>query len=370
MNLKQGQPLRILFIGPEFYGSISGALARAFRRLGHVVKIVDPERYVSSAYKMPITKILRRLFRYIFLFEFGKEIVNQAEHLRPHFALVCKGTHVAPWVLRNLKKQRIYLTNFYPDTTYYNHGPLIPKCLGMYDHVFTTKRFGLKDLAERFNQRDAEFLAHGFDPGLHKPLPVTDEDLDRFGVEASFIGSWTPKKESYLAGLLKALPDLKLRIWGDLWGNATSPVLASSIVGMAVVGDNYPLAIQCSTINIALLLESKCDASSGDQATTRTFEIPACGGFMLHERTEELRDYFIEGEEVACFSSLEEMVEKIRYYLAHDEERERLRLAGHRRCVAENSLDRRAMRIVEHYYERFQDGFGPAVSNQDSDPTV
>lgn len=91
---------------------------------------------------------------------------------------------------------------------------------------------------------------------------------------------------------------------------------------------------------------------------------------MLHERTEELRDYFIEGEEVACFSTPEEMADKVEYYLKHENERERLRLAGHRRCVAENSLVRRAMRIVEHYRERFQDGFIPAVSNQDSRPTV
>ncbi len=370
MNLKQGQPLRILFIGPEFYGSISGALACAFRRLGHVVKIVDPERYVSSAYKMPITRILRRLFRHIYVSELGKEIVNQAEHLRPHFTLVCKGVHVTPWVLRELKRKGVYLINFYPDVSFMCHGSLIPQSLPLYDHVFTTKLFGIQDMKKRLNIGNSEFIPHGFDPDLHQPMKVSCGDMERLGADASFIGTWSPKKTAYLTELAGTLPDIRLRVWGNQWEKADSPPLKPNIMGVAVVGDTYPLAIQCSKINIAILSEVREGASSGDQVTTRTFEIPACGGFMLHERTEELLDYFIEGEEVACFSSLEEMVEKIRYYLAHDEERERLRLAGHRRCIAENSLDRRAMRIVEHYCERFQDGFKPAVSNQDSSPTV
>ena len=39
-------------------------------------------------------------------------------------------------------------------------------------------------------------------------------------------------------------------------------------------------------------------SSEGDRTTTRTFEIPASGGFMLHERNEEVLSLYREGSEI------------------------------------------------------------------------
>ncbi len=74
-------------------------------------------------------------------------------------------------------------------------------------------------------------------------------------------------------------------------------------------------------------------ASSGDLITARTFHIPACGGFMLHERTAEVRAFFKEGTDCGMFEGAEEMVEKVGYYLDHPGEREAIAEAGHLRCL-------------------------------------
>ncbi|WP_323592454.1 CgeB family protein [Aliarcobacter butzleri] len=52
----------------------------------------------------------------------------------------------------------------------------------------------------------------------------------------------------------------------------------------------------------------------------RVFEIPATGSFLLTEECEELDDYFKVGIELERFSTKEEMLEKVRYYLENEEQ--------------------------------------------------
>ena len=339
--------LRILFMGPQWHGSDSAGLARAFRRLGHIVQTVDQDAFFPSGISIPL-KVVRKIFRPLFRKEFNNKIINEAKYFQPQLCIVPKGDQVDPQTLLAMKSRGIFLALFYPDVSYFVHGPRIPKCLPLYDHIFTTKSFGVADLQEKMNITSAEFLPHGFDQDIHRKLLLDKQDLELMGSDAAFIGTWSPKKERFMAKLAESLPQINLRIWGNQWGKSTQSVLESYIEGRGIVGDIYPLAIQASKINIVVLSEIRCGASSGDNITVKTFEIPASGGFMLHERTEELLEYFREGEEIACFGSPEELADKVRYYLEHEEKRERIRLAGYRRCIAENNLEQRAIKIMDY----------------------
>ena len=65
-----------------------------------------------------------------------------------------------------------------------------------------------------------------------------------------------------------------------------------------------------------------------DRHTSRTFEIPACGGFQLSERTDEVLSFFDEGEEIECFASIDELKDKATYYLKHEAQRRRIAAGG------------------------------------------
>ncbi len=84
------------------------------------------------------------------------------------------------------------------------------------------------------------------------------------------------------------------------------------------------------------------------QVRLRDFEIPMSGGFMLAERFEELENFFEPEREMATFAGAEELLEKIKYYLRHDAQREKIRAAGHRRALAQHTWANRLQSAFNH----------------------
>lgn len=65
------------------------------------------------------------------------------------------------------------------------------------------------------------------------------------------------------------------------------------------------------------------------------------GAFYVTGYLPELALHYEIGKEIVCCSSTSEMVDRCRYYLAHDEEREGIRRAGHARARRDHTWTRR-----------------------------
>jgi spore maturation protein CgeB len=71
------------------------------------------------------------------------------------------------------------------------------------------------------------------------------------------------------------------------------------------------------------------------------------GAFYMVEYMEELEEFFEVGREIVCYTDVDDLVEKCLYYLSHDSERERIRLAGHERALRDHSWQRRFTTVFE-----------------------
>ncbi len=350
---------RILCIGETWFGSDARASFAAFRRLGHSVHILDENNYVSTHWQTTISKGLRKLFKPVMVNELSLEAVRVTSSFKPHCLFVFKGNWIHPKIVAFCREQCIPAVNYYPDISFLSHGPYIPRTLPLYDHVFTTKTYGVEDMKLRLGVRHASYLPPGYDPELHTPLQLNEDERHVYGCDVAFVGTWSPKKETLLSSLRNAMREISLKIWGPQWEKSRSPGLGDSIMGRGVTGDEYTKAIRGASICLGLLSEKGKGASSGDLITARPFQIPACGTFMLHERNSEVLSYFGEGTDAAFFGSPDELAQQVRHYLEHPDERETIAASGLDRSKrGEYAIDGRMKVVLSWLDERLERSTG------------
>ena len=120
------------------------------------------------------------------------------------------------------------------------------------------------------------------------------------------------------------------------------PKLHAHNCGRVDYHTQMPLVFAGSRINLNISLRS---IHSG--IPLRVLDIMACGGFVLSNRQPEIAEYFGEGVEIATFASMEECMDKVHYYLAHEEARRRIAEAGQRKVQAAFSYASGLMRLFK-----------------------
>lgn len=97
-----------------------------------------------------------------------------------------------------------------------------------------------------------------------------------------------------------------------------------------------------SRINLNITLRS---IESG--IPLRALDIMACGGFLLSNYQPELAEYFEEGKELVLFYDLQDCIDKIAYYLEHEEERKEIARAGQRKVRELFSYQKKLKEILQ-----------------------
>lgn len=233
----------------------------------------------------------------------------------------------------------------------HNRSRAFTEGIGLYDTVFTTKaaNLGPGELAG-LGARRVVFVDKAFDPHQHKPLDVSAADRAAFGADVGFVGTFEAERARSLAFL--AENGVSVRVWGNGWDAMVGRHPNLTVENRAVVNTADDLAYTktiCATrVNLAFLRKLNRDTQ-----TDRSVEIPACGGFMLAERSADHDRLFVDGEEAAFFGSDAELLDKVRHYLAHEEARAAIARAGRDKCVAAGYDEARRFRwMVETALDR------------------
>lgn len=319
--------MKILAVSQNWQGANDYSFVRAFRRAGHSVLVVSDQDHVPTGLRSRALRLARRLALPLLVEDYQSALIDAAMRYKPDLFFVYKGTYVKAETIATIKKLGAVAVNVYPDIGLSSQSSYLVSAMAQYDVVFTTKSFRVRYLEEALGVPKVLFMPHAYDPEVHSPVHLEPDEWDRYASDVAFIGTWSPKKGALVEYLRSSLPDINLKVWGNQWERA-SPILAGTCQGGSLLGLEYAKGIRAAKIVLAALVESPADSTQGDLTTARTFEIPAIGSFMLHERTEEASGFFEEGRECGMFADREELVAKIRYYLDNEHEREAIAQAG------------------------------------------
>lgn len=111
--------------------------------------------------------------------------------------------------------------------------------------------------------------------------------------------------------------------------------------GTADYYTEMPLVFKKSRINLNISLRS---IRSG--IPLRAFDIMGCGGFLLSNYQEDFLENFTPGEDFVCYESKQDLLQKIDYYLAHEDERQAIAKNGHDKVAAAHTYRDRVRQML------------------------
>jgi spore maturation protein CgeB len=343
---------RILFVADLNVYAKGHARLRALKRLGAEIKAFSHTAIGGDDKGHPDFSLAFRL-AWKLGWHLDTERINRALpatalDFKPDLIWIEKGNMVRPATLAALKRSLpdVVIAAYSEDDMFHslNRTRAFTQGLRHYDVVFTTKSYNA-DPGElpALGARRCVMVDKAYDPDQHFPIDVTDADIAAYGADVGFIGTYAPERGRDVARLAEA--GLKVRVWGNGWQAFSGDHANLAVERRALVNTESDLAytkgIAATRINLGFLRKENRDLQ-----TDRSIEIPASGGFMLAELSDEHARLFDDGKEAAFYSSPDEMVAKARYFLEHDAERAAIAAAGRARCLSDGYSHDERMRFM------------------------
>jgi len=189
-----------------------------------------------------------------------------------------------------------------------------------FDHVFCAQKQAVID----FNREGipAEWLPHAFEPRAYQdistgtPIPFSYASKD---YDVAFVGHVnSPNRVDFLDRMFREFPNF---FFGQRKFQEAAKIFCKSKI----------------VLNIAMKEDSNM----------RCFEAMGSGSFLLTDWVPHIDELFEDGKHLVLYRSLDEAVDKAKYYLKHDSEREKIAQAGFEEVMAKHTIDHRVKRMLE-----------------------
>ncbi len=315
----------------------------ALGRLGHAV--VPLNAYEYEPRHALVRKIGFRLVMGPEVNRLNRDLLRIAERERPDVLWADKLLAVWPRTLDRLRAMGVATLSYMIDNPFGTRRDpgwrMYMRAIPHYDLHVVQRDKNIADYRER-GARDVIKIQTAYEPTLHFAPPAgwSDADRDR---EVSFIGTPYDDRAETLTRLAR-VGEFGVAISGNE-GHWRRALRAEAFGRLYREGElyqgRYREAIWRSKVNLSFLTHA-----NQDEFVHKSFEIAACGGFLLAERSAGHVARFREDEEAVFFTGYEELLGKVRRYVPDEAARARIATAGRARAERGGYHNDRQVRLI------------------------
>ena len=342
--------MKILVVGPDWFGKTTTSCSVALRNLGHDVdifyyhhhreqKMLNVWRFlrnsVSQSVKnlfLPAKFILDSASRTLV----NNDLIRKCKSEKPELVIILKGEIISPSSIRLLKTLGV-------------------KCIAYwwFDDPFDYTSIH-RDLTDAFTEADAffcfdqEYIPRVKDLGVHNVFVLPNAangqmiagrpNNDQKKFDLCFVGSCDDER----ARQLMELSEYSILVGGPYWGDCLQNVKNFHVVDKVISPVEFESYYRSARIGINF---HGTNCKSG--LNNRTFDISATGVFQLVPKLSAAKECFKIEEELVLYDSSQDLIEKIDYYLHEKGLREQIGYRAHLRTVREHTYEHRMVSMLE-----------------------
>lgn len=259
----------------------------------------------------------------------SKRLVRLCQKEKPQILLTTKGITISKEALLRMKELGVKTVNWHLENIYFgDYYKWFKKIAPHYD-LF------IKMDSSKIAGIDTGYLPVAVNPN-HYQIEPNEQERQKYACDICFVGSHYPDRER----LLSSLTRFDLKIFGNAAWQKSS--LRNSYCGGPLSLVETAKVFKCA--KISLNFHVKPDTCRG--INLRAFEIPAAGGFELSDYRPDAENLFLLGQEIEMYKNEKELVEKAKFFLAHDDLRKKIAQSGQRRILKDHTFDKRVQELM------------------------
>jgi len=280
--------MKVLLLFPMADGQTGSAIKHAFEQLGHEVMAVDAKLEVWNSYNIAC-HFMPNLVLCTKVKTQARALTSEVEKIKERF----KDITICMWLVDTRPNINKYMYLF----------SLVRSC----DYYFVVDTKTIPRWKEI--NPNTFWLPQGLQDEIYdRPKEITNEERMKYSCDVSFVGELKHPTHRHRNQYLESIRQMGVEL--KLWGCRGNP---------QVRNEEHNKLVSLSKINLC------CSACPGNEQYTsvRNYKILGAGGFALELYREGIYKIFPENV-IKCYTSPEDLKEKVRYWLDHDQERQQI----------------------------------------------
>jgi len=334
---------KVIITGTDWYGNLVENCQEGFTKNGFKSHIVKYKSYEIFSYFIDNFTLynliktfyhsIKNLFARLYAIYFNIKFILISLYIKPELIFVVKGEILFKNSILLLKRNKIKIVVWWQDDPFKYKNLLNQyKC---YDEFFI---FDMSYSGELFkhNVKFVTWLPFAFNESLS---PSKDKSKNTKDFDIIFAGFASDERIAFFENIVKS--GFKIKLIGNHWKK--SKLLSDKATLLPNISPEE-IFKHYSSAKIGININHKQSIMG---VNCRTFELCGFGVFQLTDSRKDLINLYNVGEEVAVYENMDDLANKVAYYLKNDAERVKIAAAGMTRTIKDHTYQKRMKYVIE-----------------------